>query len=62
MLISEDEKDMQTMLDYVSEWCRKWQLVINTNKSKVMHFRQTKVVRSSYDFKFGTESLVYVSD
>ena len=39
MLMSETEEDMQTMLDFVHEWCRKWRLRINYAKSNVVHFR-----------------------
>jgi hypothetical protein len=40
VLMSENEEKLQKQLDHVATWCRKWQLVINNNKSQVVHFRK----------------------
>ena len=37
--LSNDEREMQHMLNYVNAWCNRWQMAINMAKSKVMHFR-----------------------
>ena len=39
MLLSENEDNMQRMLNHISIWCRKWRLRINYTKSAVIHFR-----------------------
>jgi hypothetical protein len=39
VLISESESDLQKMFDCVSEWCMKWRMKVNVNKSKVVHYR-----------------------
>ncbi len=31
------------MLDKVNEWCTSWQMTINVNKTKVVHFRPQSV-------------------
>ena len=38
-IISETEGGMQQMLDKLSDWCNKRRIVINENKTKVLHFR-----------------------
>jgi hypothetical protein len=53
LLLSENEQDMQDMLDYVHEWCRKWRLIINIEKSKVVHFRNKGKNRSNFQFRIG---------
>jgi hypothetical protein len=41
VLISETENGMQTLLNNVELYCRKWHLIINSKKSKVMMFHKT---------------------
>lgn len=45
-LIAGTESDMQAILDLVTEWWNNWNLQININKSKVMHFRKHKMKQS----------------
>lgn len=49
-LISHSENDMQHMLDTVDAWCRKWRLRINSQKSKVVHFRKNRSKRRTLTF------------
>ena len=58
-IISENEKDMQCLLKYVNEWCKKWCMSINLTKSKVMHFRRKNVERCKTPFKLGNDELQY---
>ena len=37
VLLAENEKDLQTLLNTTHEWCSKWKLNINIEKSKIMH-------------------------
>ena len=39
VLIAECEKDLQDMLNFVSDWCLQWNLNINVNKTQVVHYR-----------------------
>ena len=38
-LVSDSERNMQSMLDIVNNWCHKWRLNINVNKTGIVHFR-----------------------
>ncbi len=37
-LMAESEADLQKLLDILYDWCAKWRLAINIDKTKVMHF------------------------
>ena len=54
MLFAESEKDLQSTLDIVFNWCQKWRLSINGKKNQVMHVRKPNVVNSNFNFNFGT--------
>jgi hypothetical protein len=50
-LISDSEESLQAMPDSLSEWCYKWRLQINPDKTKVMHFRPVSVPMTDFNFK-----------
>ena len=62
MLLAENEENMQTMLNYVFNWCKRWRLVVNDSKSKVMHFRKVRRKRSVYKFYFGDQEIEQVQE
>jgi hypothetical protein len=59
LLLSENETDMQKMLDFLFEWCRKWRLKVNYTKSQSIHFRNRGKQRSNYEFKIGNQIVEY---
>ena len=59
VLLAENEKDLQTLLNTTHEWCSKWKLNINVEKSKIMHFRQHRKQQSNFQFKYGSTTLEY---
>ena len=61
MLMSESEEDVQAMLDYVHDWCRKWRQRINYAKSNVIHFRNKGKERSNFVFRIGDQSFDYAN-
>ena len=61
LLLAESENDMQELLNFVNDWCRKWRLIINLSKSNAMHFRNKGKRRSNFDFKVGNETIDYAS-
>ena len=40
VLLSDTADNLQKLLNYVYEWCRKWQLSINPVKTEVTHFHK----------------------
>ena len=59
-LLSETSEELQAMINTVHDWCTKWRLKVNSNKSQVMHFRPQSITKTTYDFKFGGVSLSVV--
>ena len=61
VLLSNCEEGLQSMLVLLEEWCCKWGLTINGNKSKVMHFRSLSVDKTVFPFTCRDETLEIVS-
>lgn len=57
VLLADSEDKLQCMLDTLHRWCQKWRVLINTTKSKAMHFRRGRTQRSDYEFKIGNSVL-----
>ena len=61
VLLSDSEKEMQTMLDHVHKWCKKWLMAVNLDKTKIVHFRKAKTPRSEYIYKYGSQPVEYAN-
>ena len=57
VLVAHNEQEMPTLLDKLHDWCKRWRVLINTDKSKVMHFRTGSRKRSEFQFKIGNNIL-----
>ena len=42
VLIGKNERELQTMLNCMYDWFRQWRLKVNTDKTKIIHFRPTR--------------------
>lgn len=51
LILTENENDMQELLNFVYELCRKWRLKINFSKTDVMQFRNKGRMCSNFEFK-----------
>ena len=60
VLLSNSEKDLQTMVDVVHEWCSTWLMSVNLAKTKIVHFRHKRKNRSEFVFKYGEKIIDYV--
>ncbi len=49
------------MLNVVNNWCHKWRLTVNKNKTEVVHFRKPQQLRTQYVFKYGIDVLEIVN-
>jgi hypothetical protein len=45
------------MLNKLHNWCRRWRVLINTEKSKCIHFRKTRTKGTEFEFTIGTNKL-----
>ena len=60
VLIAPDEHKLQLMLEFVSSWCKKCRMVVNTDKTQVVHFRPARKSRTWFEFHFGGDTLLLV--
>ncbi|XP_060556015.1 uncharacterized protein LOC132716677 [Ruditapes philippinarum] len=58
--IAKSEEDLQRILVKVRDWCRRWRVLINTEKSKCIHFRKGRSARTDFQFKVGGNVLELV--
>ena len=52
VIIGETEIDLQLLLNALNDWCFKWRVKINQQKSKIIHFRKLNSKQTEIDFKF----------
>ena len=57
VLISDSPDNLQTMLNTMHNWCKRWRVLINCEKSKVVHFRKGRAKQYDYKFRIGDNSL-----
>lgn len=61
-LIAKSTEDLQCMLNKLHEWSRRWRVLINTNKSKCMHFRKSRARATNFEFTIGSNKLETVDN
>ena len=60
VLISDNEDNLQTMLNFFYDWCNKWQMNCNAAKTQVVHFRKPCMRRTSMIYLVGSKALEIV--
>ena len=60
VIMAENECNLQTMLNCIYQLCGKWRLVVNEDKTKIMHFRSSRSRKTEFVFKYGVEELEIV--
>ena len=61
VLIAENEKSLQRMLDKLNSWCSSSRLDVNCAKSQVIHFRKENEAETNFEFKIGTSIIQVVN-
>ena len=62
VLVSTTEEGLKSNIDRVHEYCTKWGLAINTEKSKVMTFSKSgRMPKDRFKFVIGTNDIEYVN-
>ena len=61
VLLAESAEELQSELNYFDEYCEKWNLKVNTNKSKVMVFSKGRLP-INLNFKMNNMELEIVSE
>lgn len=54
---AKSKADLQRVLDKLHQWCKRWRVFINTNKSKCVHFIKDNMQKPNYNFTIGSNAL-----
>ena len=61
VLMADNENDLQKLLEIMYDWCSKWRLSLNKEKTQVVHFRPSNKSSSNFVFLYGKDTLRTVS-
>ncbi len=61
VIMSETASGLQTQLNVVSNWCNKWRMELNQQKTNVIHFHPKSISRTNCNFKCGDHVIDKVS-
>ena len=53
VLLAENEKELQDMLDILNNWCVSNNMSVNATKSNAIHFRPNSISRATFRFTCG---------
>ena len=57
VILALDEKKLQNMLDFIYEWCGNWKMLVNEEKTQIVHFRSKRYKRTDFKWKLGNAEL-----
>ena len=57
IILADNENNMQDLLNGLHMWCKQWRMLINLEKTQIIHFRPKNQTESNYNFKVGQTSL-----
>jgi len=60
VMVAETPEDLQCQLNVLNNWYQKWRMLVNIEKSKVVHFRNRQKSRTNFVFMYGNEELEIV--
>ncbi|VDI08605.1 Hypothetical predicted protein [Mytilus galloprovincialis] len=61
-LVANSAEDLQCMLNTLHQWCKRWRELINTDKSKCIHFRKPRTKETNFEFTVGKNKLEKVEN
>lgn len=61
VIFSDDPEKLQILLNYVSEWCHRWRMQINSDKTKVVQFRSRRQGSENVTFQINGIKLEQVT-
>ncbi len=62
VLLSETTRGLQNLLRKLQQWCRRWHIIVNCGKTKVMHFCNYQQPQTDVQFKLGRNILDIVNE
>ena len=61
VLLSDTEAGLQKLINVVNNWCLRWRMKVNVNKTKIMHIRRKNSKCTEQEFKLGTKRIEIVT-
>ena len=61
VLLASTEVNLQRMLDLLNDWCKKFVMTINREKTHIVHFRRAKILCTEFQFSIGKDNLTVSS-
>lgn len=61
VIFAETEKGLQQGLHVLHSYCERWKLIVNTNKTKIMIFRKSGLIRENLKFNFNDTEVEIVN-
>lgn len=61
IILAETPSELQNMIDALYNYCLKWSLTVNLNKSKIMIFRRGPRISKHLNWHFGNENIEIVN-
>ena len=58
VLLAETEEDLQTLMNEFYFWCTKWRMVVNKEKTHIIHFRPKALTELIMNLNMVTPSLI----
>ncbi len=55
VILAENEEQLQILLNFGNNWCKKWKMKVNRDKTKVIHFRKKKCKVTEKQFYLGMD-------
>ena len=62
LLISDSEENLQNIISTLKTWCDRWRMVVNIEKTQIVHFRNKNIKKTEYNFKCGAYDLRVVEE
>ena len=62
ILLANSAVNLQKGLNELKNYCDKWKLQINSEKTKVLVFSNRKIKKENYNFKLGEDTLEIVDN
>ena len=57
VLIAENERDLQKLIGALMNWCTKWRMIVNLEKTQVVHFRPIRKSQTPVKFYLGKNEI-----
>ena len=62
VLIAESERDLQKLIEALMNWCTKWRMIVNLEKTQVVHFRPIRKSQTPVKFYLGKNEITKTAE